>query len=81
MTFSVEVKNAGEASTSQHAVHIYISPDEIDQLILDLQQLKKSEIGGSVHLFSPSWGNGDLTEKLHRSDTVITHHLEISTAE
>lgn len=81
MTFSVELGNAEKASISEHAVHIYISTDEIDQLILDLQQLQKCEIGKSVHLFSESWGVGELTEKLHRQDTVITHHLQISLAE
>jgi uncharacterized protein YlbG (UPF0298 family) len=77
VTFSVELQDPDEANVSKHVVHIYIDRDEVDQLIADLKQLKKSKDLSSVRFFTPSWGGDQLTEKLHRSDSVISNHLRI----
>jgi len=77
MTFTVEVTHPTEVVDSQHTVHIFISPKEIDQLIIDLQSIRNKEHFTSVRLFSDTWGPGHLTENTFFEDSALTHFLRI----
>lgn len=81
MTFTVEIQNYEEIKELNHIVHIFVSPDEIDQLLTDLQRLKTAEPGTSVRLFSSHWGGGELSEIQQRNDSVLTNMLRIWRAE
>ncbi|MEX0303326.1 MAG: hypothetical protein AB3N24_12970 [Leisingera sp.] len=77
MTFTVEIQNPDEIKEHNHIVHIFVSPDEIDQLVIDLQHLKNAKPGTSVRLFSSDWGGGELSDTPQRNDSVATNMLRI----
>ncbi|MEM7621447.1 MAG: Imm32 family immunity protein [Pseudomonadota bacterium] len=81
MTFTVEIADAKELSTNKHRVEIYLDKNNLESLITRLKRLSKETVGEHIHLMSESWGLGDLDEKTHLSENVITHHLKIILAE
>lgn len=77
MTFTVEIRDPEDVKEGNHIVEIYVSADEIEKLIVDLQHLKTAEPGTSVRLFSSAWGEGQLSSTPQRSDSAMTNLLRI----
>ncbi len=81
MTFSVEIANSKELLAGGHHIEIYIDHKNLDSLIKRLEKLTQKSVGEDLHFMSASWGLGDLSETIHASDNVITHHLKIIISE
>lgn len=71
--FTVEYDKKGEM------VGIHLNNIGIDQLILTLQQLKKSTGNEHSHLMTKAWGGDELSDELQNSDSNIQliNHLKI----
>lgn len=81
MTFTVEIRDPEDVKEGNHIVEIFVSADEIEKLLVDLQHLKTAEPGTSVRLFSSAWGGGELSSTPQRKDSVMTNLLRIWRAE
>lgn len=81
MTFSVEIADVTDLSSSDHSVEIYIDKVSLESLVKRLSNLCEEKIGEHMHLMTESWGLGDLTENLQGDNNQLVHHLKIVLAE